>query len=150
MADPFWKLCWKMDLDGVRLALQSEHIDVNSRDRDGRTGLMWAFIRSRFNQLKCNPVAMLILNHPSIDVSLRSNSGNTALFFAAKNRENYKHILVDDNDVDPNIKNSDGDSAVMLAVKTRDMVLIKLLLADPRVDLDTRDDCKRSKEKIAR
>ena len=35
MADPFWKLCWKMDLEGVRLALQSEHIDVNSQDQDG-------------------------------------------------------------------------------------------------------------------
>ena len=150
MADPFWKLCWKMDLDGVRLALQSEHTDVNSQDQDGRTGLMWAFIRNRFNLLKCNPVAMLILKHPNIDVSLRSNSGSTALFFALKNRENFKHILVDDNNVDPNIKNSDGDSALMLAVKTRDMVLIKLMLADPRVDLDTRDNYKRSKEKITR
>ena len=25
--DQFWKLCWKMDLEAVRLALKSEHID---------------------------------------------------------------------------------------------------------------------------
>ena len=123
---------------------------MNSRDQEGRTGLMWAFIRGRFNLLRCNPVAMLLLRHPSIDVNLRTNSGSTALFFAAKNCERYYHILVDDTDVDPNIKNSNGDSAVMVALKTRDMVLLKLLLADSRVDLDTRDNYKRSKEEIAR
>ena len=175
MPDQFWKLCWKMDLEAVRLALQSEQtdifcrffsagglqlafqlgiqgedIDVNSKDGDGRTGLMWAFIRGHFNQLNCNPVAMLLLKHPTIDVSLRTNSGSTALFFAVKNREKYQHILVGENDVDPNIKNSDGDSALMVAVKTREMVLVKLLLADPRVDLDTRDNYRRSKEEIGR
>ena len=123
---------------------------MNSRDQEGRTGLMWAFIRGRFNLLRCNPVAMLLLRHPSIDVNLRTNSGSTALFFAAKNCERYHHILVDDTDVDPNIKNSNGDSAVMVALKTRDMVLLKLLLADSRVDLDTRDNYERRKEEIAR
>merc|ERR1712107_338460 len=101
---------------------------------------MWAFITGAHNHLKCNPFAILLLRHPGIDVSLRSKSGCTALFFAAKNRgEKYQHILVGDGQADPNVKDSKGNSALMIAVKTRDVVLVKLLLAHPDVDLDTRD-----------
>ena len=44
MGGDFWKLCWEGNLEGVRLALQKEDVDVNSVDEEGRSGLMWAFI----------------------------------------------------------------------------------------------------------
>ena len=112
---------------------------------------MWAFITGARNGLKSNPFAILLLRHPGIDVRLRSKSGSTALFFAAKNRgEKYQHILTGDNQADPNLKDSKGNSALMIAVKTRDVVLVKLLLADPDVDLDTRDHHRPSDSELER
>ena len=151
MGGDFWKLCWEGNLEGVRLALQKEDVDVNSVDEEGRSGLMWAFINGARSPLKCNPFAILLLRHPGIDVSLRSKSGSTALFFAAKNRgEKYQHILTGDNQADPNLKDSKGNSALMIAVKTRDVVLVKLLLAHPDVDLDTRDHHRPSDSELER
>ena len=52
---------------------------------------------------------------------------------------------------DPNIKDDRmGVTPLMLAVKSNHVDCAELLLADPRVDLMTRDNYKRSKGEVAR
>ena len=50
----------------------------------------------------------------------------------------------------PNIKDRSGNSPLMLAVKNNFVACVKALLADPRVDLTTRDNYKRKKTQVYR
>ena len=60
-------------------------------------------------------------------------------------------LLLRDGRTDPNIKDDRmGVTPLMLAVKTNHVDCVELLLADPRVDLVTRDNYKRSKSEVAR
>ena len=60
-------------------------------------------------------------------------------------------MLISDKRTDPNIKDDRmGVTPLMLAVKSNHVDCAELLLADPRVDLMTRDNYKRSKGEVAR
>ena len=47
--------------------------DLNSRDEEGTTALMWAVLN------KYNSIVRLLLEHPGIDVSCKGSKGHTAL-----------------------------------------------------------------------
>ena len=60
-------------------------------------------------------------------------------------------LLLRDGRTDPNIKyDRMGATPLMLAVKTNHVDCVELLLADPRVDLMTRDNYKRNKAEVSR
>ena len=59
-------------------------------------------------------------------------------------------LLLKNRRVDPNIKNNNGDSALMHVVKHNKVKFLEILLADPRVDLSTRDNYRRSEEEVKR
>jgi ankyrin repeat protein len=64
----------------VKLLLQTEHIDVNSKDhRYGQTALTWASQRGH------DSVVKLLLQMDGIDINSKNNFGLTALSLASKN-----------------------------------------------------------------
>merc|ERR1719295_2316585 len=66
------ELCKNGDLEGVKAALQSG-ADVNTKDENGVTGLIWAVGKNH------NSVVELLLNTPNIEVNLKSETGWSAL-----------------------------------------------------------------------
>jgi hypothetical protein len=73
-------------VDILKKLLAHPNIDVNIKDKFGRTPLM---IAARAN---CNTFA-LMLAHPNIDVLAEDNHGNTALAYAAN--EEIKNLILD-------------------------------------------------------
>ena len=69
-------------LDEVRRALAKGE-DVNSKDENNRTGLMYAVWKNH------NPVVILLLEQPTVDLNCTNQNGTTAL-----------HYAVDDDNVD--------------------------------------------------
>ena len=107
------ELCKKGDLEGVKAALKSG-ADVNTKDENGCTGLIWAVIK------KHNSVVELLLNTPNIDVNWRSEYGD------------YLYLLLDQEIVD-----IDGWSALHHAVYTNNNEALKLLLNVPNIDVNS-------------
>ena len=58
--------------------------------------------------------------------------------------------VIRDNRINWNIKDSDGDTPIMYCLKTNKMEMFRLLLNNPRVDLNTRDRDGKYLEDIAR
>ena len=131
----------------VKLLLSNEQTDPNITNIHGGTPLLeavgYSWDRDREECVE------LLLDDERVDPNIEDNDGRTPLLVAVyKNREIYVKLLLENDQVDPNRKNIDGDSALMLAVKTNETV--QLLLADLRVDLDTRDNYKRNKKEVKR
>ena len=125
-------------MESVREALQCESTDVNSKDpADGKTGLMLAFIRENVQ------LATLLLEHPSIDVNLRSNAGSTALLFAVssdKNKEVLPKLLAHPRLSNVNEKDDAGNTLLKRVMYFRASKCLELLLNDKRVDPNLRCD----------
>ena len=96
----------------------------------------------------------LLLARPDLStVNPRDEHKETPLSSAVKiNALRCVQLLISDNRTDPNIKDNRGNSPLMFAVKRnfRFEDCAKLLLADPRVDLMTRDNYKRSRGEVNR
>jgi len=139
------QFCEKGDLEGVKAALKRGD-DVNTKDIYGETGLMRAV------RLKHNSVVALLLNTPN----WKSEDGWSALHSAVnwENIEGLKLLLSHPSITALTINQKDnyhGRTPVMLAVKMRNRLKhLEVLVADPRVDLDTTDKKGRSLEKVAR
>merc|ERR1711953_510545 len=101
--------CKDGDLEGVKAALQRGD-DVNTKDEDGWTGLMFAVSRNH------NSVAALLLKKPNIDVNLKSESGFCALHCAvfSQNNEGLK-LLLNVPNIDVNIVENHVLGALRLA-----------------------------------
>ena len=135
------ELCENGDLEGVKAALQSG-ADVNTQNKNGFTGLMWAVIKhSEFNDNKqYSLVVALLLNTPNIDVNLKSNWGCCALYIALvrKNYEVLKLLLnVPNIDVNIVVSNANGWSAVHAALSMDNIEALKLLLNHPTLTVLT-------------
>ena len=110
-------LCEDGDLEGVKAALQ-RGADVNTKNEEGLTGLMWAVWKNH------NSLVELLLKTPNIDVNQNDTLGWCALHWAekAKNHEGLK-LLLNVPNIDVNIVNILGGSALQLAVKSRNIAL---------------------------
>ena len=75
---PLWKLCEAGRLDDVRAALARGE-DVNSKDEDDQTGLMFAVENKHNSQL-----VRLLLEQPTADLNCTDILGSTALYYAAE------------------------------------------------------------------
>ena len=74
------EFCKKGDLKEVKAALQRGD-DVNTKDKYGCTGLIWAVINNH------NSVVALLLKTPNIDVNC-SETGGCALHWAVTSENN--------------------------------------------------------------
>ena len=150
------------DVEVLKLLLNVPNIDVNIEDNDGESALVHAV---RGNNLV---VLKLLLNVPSVHMnSVNSNCrsryyGFTALHWAVENSvvdikhniEVFKLLLNHPSltTLTLNQKDKDmwGGTPVLLAVIYNRLEHLALLVADPRVDLDTRGCEGRSLEDWAR
>ena len=132
-------------LDEVRRALAKGE-DVNSKDENNRTGLMYAVWKNH------NPVVRLLLEQPTVDLNCIGQSGKTALHFAAfgDNVEGVQMLLADPRLNNVNPKNICGQTPVMFAMSWKKVNALRKLVNHPSVDLDTRDGSGRSLEESAR
>ena len=130
-----WKLCYDGKLVEVRAAL-ARGGNVNDKDSNGTTALMWAVIRSH------NSIVKLLLDQPRVKVNEKNNYGETALHYAAykNNPEGARLILLHPGFNSANAtNNNNGKTALMEAVGwCKKEVLVELVKHDS-ISLDIPD-----------
>ena len=133
------------DLKAVKTALKKGE-DVNSIDKDMKTGLMWTMIGQH------NSVARLLLEQPTVDLNCIDNSGMTALHYAAMidNVEGVQLLLADPRLTTPNLKDKVGFTPVIAAMRNNRINALRELVAHPSIDLDTRNERGESLEDMVR
>ena len=131
-------------LDEVRRALAKGE-DVNSKDENNRTGLMYAVWKNH------NPVVRLLLEQPTVALNC-IETGKTALHYAAvgDNVEGVQLLLADPRLNTVNPKDKWGRTPVMVAMELKKVNPLRELVNHPSVDLYTRDGSGRSLEELAR
>ena len=143
----------------VKLLLNHKQTDPNITDKGGNSPLILAAKR---NHLDC---VELLIKDKRTDINIVSDCGRTALHVAATHKEDNKCLAMllsqadltivnersRDGDIDINDKDGcGGNSPLMVAVKRNCVESVRLLLNDPRVDLRTRDNYKRSEHEVLR
>ena len=75
-------LMWAVEHNNKAIVkkLLAKNPDLNAKDGEGQTALMWAFSWRRHNK---EIILMLLAHNPDLD--LRDDYGNTALYIAQKN-----------------------------------------------------------------
>ena len=147
----------------VELLLQTPNIDINWKDDQGCCALHLAVTGKKIEALKlllnvpnidaymhiCSQVwnhdtevLKLLLNVPNIDVNIVNNHGESAVHRAATNfnTEVLKLLLSHPNLTALTLNQKDkryGATPVMWAVTLNKLKYLEVLVADPRVDLDT-------------
>ena len=134
--------CSQGNFELVRVALARGE-DVNGEDQ---TGLMCAVMRGH------NSIVRLLLAQPTLDLNFTCNDGSTALHYAAQrdNVEAVRLLLADHRLNSVNLKDIYGKTSVMNAMFYKKENVLRELVANPTVDLDTRDGKWRSLEEVAR
>ena len=125
-----WQLCKNGKLDEVRAAL-ARGGDVNDKDSDGWTALMWAVFREH------NSIVRLLLEQPAVKVNEKRIDGWTALHWAAKynNPEGARMLLLHPGFNSPN-SISFGETALMVAVRDRKKEVLLELVKHESVSLN--------------
>jgi ankyrin repeat protein len=101
--------------------LLNTNIDVDARDNDGQTALMWAVQSSR------KSVVGVLLKYDA-DANAIDNLGDTPLIKAVVNdREDMVNLLLNE-DVEVDITNNDGHTALTLAGSNGNMNIVSMLL----------------------
>jgi len=127
-----WELCKDGKLVEVRAAL-ARGADVNNKDCDGTTALMWAVMKSH------NLIVKLLLDQARVKVNEKDNWGRTALHYAAygNNPEGARLLLLHPgfNSANAtqkaNSTKNNGDTALMMAVRNcHRKVLVELVQHD--------------------
>ena len=129
----------------VRAALARGE-DVNGVSMGCQTGLMCAVMRGH------NSIVRLLLEQTTVDLNFTDNSRSTTLHYAAEcdNFEAVRLLLSDSRLNCVNLKDRYGKTPVMNAMFYKKENVLRELVANPTVDLDTRDGKWRSLEEVAR
>jgi len=131
------------DLELIKDILDYSVVDINSKDSDDRTALMWATIKEPTYE-KDEKVVELLLKHPQIDVNVQTLSGSTALMYATYwGKEKCVELLLNHPGIDVNLQNERGYTALMLAADNGYEKCVELLLNHPGINKIIKD--KRSK-----
>ena len=124
----------------VQLLLErfnSEESGLNSKDKIGMTGFMWACYNGH------KDVVQLLLDHSEkIELNARSNNGNTAFTCACLNghKDVVKLLLDNFERIDLNAINNSGRTALMAACQSGQKDVVKLILDhSERIDLYATD-----------
>merc|ERR1711971_1155296 len=125
------ELCRYGELEGVKAALQAG-ADVNTKDKCGATGLIWAVFNNH------NSVVDLLLKTPTIGVNWKNDEGWCALHFAVIGKYNNEglKLLLNVPNIDVNIVTNNGWSALNHAVQSKNNEALKLLLHIPNIDVN--------------
>ncbi|KAH6888296.1 hypothetical protein BKA70DRAFT_1572967 [Coprinopsis sp. MPI-PUGE-AT-0042] len=114
-------------LSAMRELLSLPGILVNAADKDGDIPLVYAAGWRKQASLS------LLLAHPKININATDSYGRTALTMASS--EEAATLLLAHRKIKPNLVDSDGDTALMCASRWGYLEVVKVLLADPRVQV---------------
>ena len=102
------------------LASRSD-MNVNERDEQQRTALMWAAKQGQYE------IVRRLLARKA-RVNLRDKDGHTALYFAIQNRHREVAELLLTHGANPNIPDKEGSVVLMNAIVNKDKAMMELLL----------------------
>ncbi|KAK2805360.1 hypothetical protein FQN51_000186 [Onygenales sp. PD_10] len=118
-----------------RFLALGDKIDVNAKDKSGRTALSWAAVRDH------EEVAKLLLADARVAVETLLNREETPLSLAARwGSEKVAALLLERRDVDFNTRDNIGVSALAWAVRAGHGRVVEMLLRKPGIDFNTRDN----------
>ena len=135
-----WELCKDGKLAEVRAALAGGHwgfggANVNNKDSDGKTALMWAVIRRH------DTIVKLLLDRTEVKVNEKNKWGQTALHYAAyrNNPEGARLLLLHPGFNSANATDMFGSTALMEAVRYRNKEVLVELVRHDSVGLEIPD-----------
>ncbi|XP_046649363.1 uncharacterized protein LOC124340776 [Daphnia pulicaria] len=167
----------KADID---FALQMKQVDIDGRDRDGKTALHFAFSANNAAMARyllekgadpttrdndgitpfhlaaaftedSNILDLLLANEKRIDINESNNSGLTALHMAIKTSNATIARFLLSKRADPNATDKNGQTPLHLAAKyAKDMDIVELLLNHQDVDVNYLDNSGQSALHYAR
>ncbi|RYP19648.1 hypothetical protein DL765_003241 [Monosporascus sp. GIB2] len=109
--------------------------DVNAKDKDGWTPLLWAAMEGY------EAIAKLLLDTGKVDPDVKAKDGGTPLLLAAvKGHETIAKLLLDTGKIDPDIKDNSGRTPLSWASGKGHEAFVKLLLDIGKADLDLKDE----------
>ena len=110
---------YNINLEFVKTILEYG-LDVNIKDNDGDTALIWASMYDYTEVVK-------LLLESGADVNIKNNYGNTALIWASYNGHTEIVKLLLESGADVNIKNKFGNTALIQASINGNTEVVKLL-----------------------
>ncbi|RYP58420.1 hypothetical protein DL769_008959 [Monosporascus sp. CRB-8-3] len=136
--DSNWlKLAKQGEVEFAQLLLAMGKVDVadvDAKDEDGRTPLLWAAGRGH------EAIAKLLLDTGKVDPDAKDKNGWTPLFLAAANGyEAVVKLLLNTGMVDPDIKDKDNRTPLLWAARKGHKVIAKLLFDTDKVDPYAKD-----------
>ena len=142
---------WNKHTEVATMLVQNPAVDVNIAKYGGRCAL---HIASQ-NDENSDCLALILAREDLTTVNNQNKNGSTPLMFAIRNRATRcMEVLLSEDRTDPNLgifaTEGVSFSPIMVAVKSNFVPELELLLADRRVDLQTRDDYRRTGEEIDR
>ena len=167
-AAPFVKSLFEY-LDNNRPVRKRRSININAKDKDGKTAIHIAAqkghdvilktlyrynpsfdINSRDNDMRTplhwaastnrEEIVSYLVKDPSIDINLPDKNGRTPVFLAAEN--NYLsllNIITSCDRFDPNTKDKDGNTLLIICAQKGNIEVAKELARNPKIDLNCRD-----------
>jgi|ERR1041385_5230329 ankyrin repeat protein len=130
------------DLIAVK-AFIADGANVNSRDKTGRTALLWVA------PARDNPEMVKLLFEHGADVNISDNEGESALMIAASQSNPGIMTALIKAGAKVNAQNRKGETALMAAAARANVAEIKILLANG-ADLNLRDKKNRLASDVAR
>ncbi|KAJ5219205.1 FabD/lysophospholipase-like protein [Penicillium cinerascens] len=123
----------------VKLLLANHNVDPNSRDKDGRTPLSWAFP----NHHRTENVVKLMLGDERISPDSRDKNGRTPLSWAIQHwyaDDSGVDLLLKSSRVDPDSRDKDGRTPLSWATGNDKYKVVDVLLDTYRVQPDSPDN----------
>ena len=132
--------------EGLEALLAQPEIDVNQVDGLGKSPLHWAVTVANHEGMEA------LLARPEIDINQVDGHGKSALHWAVTvdNHKGLEALLAQQDLTGINQRNFGGRSPIMHSVCYNTVNCFNLLLANPKVDLDTRENCTRGPQEVLR
>jgi ankyrin repeat protein len=123
----------------VKQLLDTGKVEVDSKDKNGRTPLSWAADYGQEATVK------QLLDTGKVEVDSRDNNGRSPLSWAARNgQEATVKRLVDTSKVDLDSRDNYGQTTLSWAARNGQEAIVKQLLDTGKVEVDSRDNNGRS------
>ena len=118
-------------LDEIKQLLEVPGIDVNLKDSNGLTPLMYASGKNTYT------IAELLLTVPGINVNLQNNRGLSALMLSSlKGFSQMTKMLLQVPGINVNLQEQDGYTALMIASDKGHINVVKALLESPEINVN--------------
>jgi len=114
--------------------LDTGRLDVNEKDRDGQTPLLWAAEKG------CETIVRLLLEVDTVDTDVNDTNGQTPLSWAAeKGHDKIVELLLKTNKVDVNTQDQSKSTPLSWAARNGAKDVVKMLLDTGKVDVNAKD-----------